>query len=39
MASETALVEVGSISTFPNDRLAGIVGGVFERGGVLISGV
>jgi hypothetical protein len=39
MASETALVEVEPISTFPKDRLVGIVGGVFERGGVLVSGV
>jgi hypothetical protein len=30
---------VEPISTFPSDRLVGIVGGVFERGGVLRFGV
>lgn len=39
MASETGPVEVAPISTCPSDRLVGMVGGVFDRGGVLIFGV
>ena len=39
MDSETALAEVEPTSTLPSDRRVGIVGGVFERGGVLSFGV